>query len=118
MKKILVVDDDSNICELLENRLEANGYQVIKASNGVEAFVKANDERPDLIILDVSMPTMNGLEFVQSTRWFEMKDIPIIILTALMDTKEIFNTFGITNFMTKPFDPDQLLEKIEECIKD
>jgi DNA-binding response OmpR family regulator len=98
--------------------LEANGFKVIIASNGVEAFVKANDEKPDLIILDVSMPTMNGVEFVQSTRWFEMKDIPIIILTALRDTKEVFNTFGVTNFITKPFDPNVLLEKIAECIKD
>jgi two-component system, OmpR family, response regulator VanR len=118
MKKILIVDDDTNLCELLENRLEANGYKVVQASNGVEAFVKASDEKPDLIILDVSMPTMNGLEFVQATRWLEMKSIPIIVLTALVDTREVFNTFGVENFVTKPFDSNVLLEKIAECIKD
>jgi len=117
MKKILVVDDDPNICKLLEIRLEANGYDVIQASNGVEAFVKASEEKPDLIILDVFMPTMDGLKFVKATRWLEMKDIPILILTARMNTKEMFDTFGIAGFLTKPFDPEELLGKVAECIK-
>ncbi|MBI3601718.1 MAG: response regulator transcription factor [Candidatus Omnitrophica bacterium] len=117
MKKILVVDDDPNICELLKLRLESNGYEVIKASNGVEAFVKASDEKPDLIILDVAMPTMDGLEFVRSTRRFDMKDIPILILTARTNSKEIFDTFGVANFLTKPFDSKELLGKVAECIK-
>jgi len=117
MKKVLVVDDDPNICELLEIRLRSNGYEVLKASNGVEAFVKASDEKPDLIVLDVAMPTMDGLEFVRATRWLEMKDIPILILTARTNTKELFDAFGVSNFMTKPFDSKVFLGKVAECIK-
>ena len=117
MKKILIVDDDSNFCEVLKVRLESSGYEVTTASNGVVAFVKANDERPDLIILDVSMPGMDGLNFVLATRWKkEMKDIPILILTARMETKDLFNTLGIVHFMAKPFDSQELLGKVQECI--
>ncbi len=112
MKKILVVDDDPNICELLEMRLGANGYEVLKAFNGVEAFVKASDEKPDLIVLDVSMPTMDGLKFVQETRWREIKDIPILILSARTNTKNIFDELGFKNFLNKPFDSKELLQKI------
>ncbi len=117
MKKILVVDDDPNICELLKIRLESNGYEVTTASNGVEAFVKVNDDKPDLIILDVAMPTMDGLEFVRSTRWLDTKDIPILILTARTNSKEIFDALGVADFLTKPFDPKELLGKVAECIK-
>ena len=115
MKKILVVDDDPNISELIEIRLVSNGYEVIKAANRVEAFVKASDENPNLIILDVSMPTMDGLEFVKATRWMEIKNIPILILTARRNVKEMFQRLGITNFMEKPFDSKLLLEKIAQC---
>lgn len=118
MKRILVVDDDPDICEILKTRLESNGYEVETASNGVVAFVKASDEKPDLIILDVSMPTMDGLKFVQSTRWkMEMKDIPILILTARTNTKEIFDALGVAHFLAKPYDSKELLGIVEECIK-
>jgi DNA-binding response OmpR family regulator len=117
MKKILVVDDDPNICDLLRIRLEANGYEVTTASNGVLAYVKANDEKPDLIILDVAMPTMDGLKFVQATRWqTEMKDIPILILTARLNTKELFDSLGIAHFLTKPFESKELLGMVAECV--
>lgn len=116
MKRILVVDDDPGICEILEIRLKSEGYEVETAQNGVVAFVKANDAKPDLIILDVSMPTMDGLKFVQATRWLEMKDIPILILSALPRTKEIFHDLGVTHFMTKPYDSNKLLEEVSHCI--
>ena len=118
MKKILVVDDDPGICELLESRLNTNGYEVIKSSNGVEAFVKAKDEKPDLIILDAAMPVMDGYQFVKETRWqAEIKDIPILILTARMNTKEMFDAIGIAHFLTKPFDSKKLLGMVAECVK-
>lgn len=116
MKKILVVDDDPSLCRLLEIRLESNGYEVMKASNGVEAFAKASDERPDLIILDVSMPIMDGYEFVRSTRWLDLKDIPILILSARVNTKEMFDALGVSDFLAKPFDFNELLGKVSECI--
>src|ERR1700735_1580120 len=116
MKKILVVDDDPNICENLKLRLESSGYTVSTASNGVVAFVKASEEKPDLIILDVSMPTMDGLKFVQATRW-EMEDIPILILTARVNTKEIFDSLGVDHFLPKPYDSKELLGMVAECVK-
>jgi len=116
MKKILVVDDDPNICELLELRLKSSGYEVSTACNGVAAFVKASDEKPDLIILDVAMPTMDGLKFVQATRWLEMKNIPIIILSGRRNTKEIFDALGVVHFLTKPFESKELLETVAGCI--
>jgi adenylate cyclase len=115
--KILVVDDDPDIIKVIKARLEANHYEVISANNGLEAFVKASEEKPDLIILDVSMPTMDGLKFVKATRGFEMKDTPILILTALKLTQDTFKTFGIYHFLTKPFKSEELLEKVAECIK-
>src|ERR1700733_8179920 len=118
MKRILVVDDDPNICEILKMRLELNNYEVTTASNGVVAFVKASEEKPDLIILDVCMPTMDGLKFVQATRWkMEMKDIPILILTARANTKELFDALGIGHFLAKPYDPKELLGMVAECVK-
>jgi DNA-binding response OmpR family regulator len=118
MKKILVVDDDPNICENLKLRLESSGYTVNTASNGVVAFVKASEEKPDLIILDVSMPTMDGLKFVQATRWrVEMRDIPILILTGRVNTKEIFDNLGVDHFLTKPYDAKELLGMVAECVK-
>lgn len=115
--KILVVDDEPGIIEVIKARLAANHYEVISANNGLEAFVKASEEKPDLIILDVSMPTMDGLKFVKATRGFEMKDTPILILTALSLTQETFKNFGVHHFLTKPFKSDELLEKVAECMK-
>lgn len=118
MKKILVVDDDPDICENLKLRLESSGYTVSMASNGVGAFVKASEEKPDLIILDVSMPTMDGLRFVQATRWkMEIKDIPILILTARVNAKEMFDTLGVDHFLAKPYDSKELLGMVAECVK-
>jgi len=117
MKKILIVDDDINIRELLESRLNANGYEVVQASNGVEAFVKAKDENPDLIILDASMPVMDGYEFAKEARWQDsIKDIPILVLTAMAQTKSLFNSLGIDNFISKPFKSDELLCSISGCV--
>jgi len=116
MKKILVVDDEPGIVKLIKQRLEFNHYEVITAHDGLEAFVKVSEENPDLIILDVSMPTMDGLKFVKATRGFEMKNTPILILTALSLTQETFKTFGINHFLTKPFNSEKLLQKVAECL--
>jgi CheY-like chemotaxis protein len=116
MKKILVVDDEPGIVEVIRQRLEFNHYEVITAYDGLEAFVKVSEEKPDLIILDVSMPRMDGLKFVKATRGFEMKDTPILILTALSLTREAFEAFGINHFLTKPFNSEKLLQKVAECL--
>ena len=118
MKRILVVDDDPNILELLQLRLEANGYEVSTASNGIAAFAEAKERMPDLIVLDAAMPVMDGYQFVREVRWkTEFKDIPILILTARTHTKYLFETIGIANFLSKPLDPKKLLGMVSECIK-
>jgi DNA-binding response OmpR family regulator len=117
MKKILIVDDEPGIIEVIKQRLEVNHYEVIWARDGLDAFVKVSEEKPDLIILDVSMPRMDGLKFVKATRGFEMKDTPILILTALGLTKEAFSAMGINHFLAKPFKSEDLLGKVAECMK-
>lgn len=118
MKKILIVDDDSNMRELLENRLKSNGYDVVEASNGVGAFVQAIDERPDLILLDVNMPVMDGYKFVQTIRWREQfKDIPIVVVSGRMNTRGMFEEMGISHFLSKPFQSKDLLDMVEESMK-
>jgi chemosensory pili system protein ChpA (sensor histidine kinase/response regulator) len=118
MKKILIVDDDSSMRELLENRLRSNGYDVVEASNGVGAFVQTIDEKPDLILLDVNMPVMDGYKFVQTIRWREQfKDIPILVVSGRLNTRGLFREMGITHFLSKPFRSEELLEMVEESIK-
>lgn len=113
MKKILIVDDDWNIGELLELRLKANGYETAFASNGVEAFARVQDEKPDLIILDAAMPVMDGYVFIQEKRWRpEIKHIPVLVLTAHTHTKDLFATINVSSFLTKPFQSKELLEKV------
>ena len=118
IKKILVVDDDPDIVELLKVRLEESGYGVMTASNGIEAFAKAREEKPDLIVLDAAMPVMDGCKFAKEIKWqSEIKDVPILVLTAHFYTREIFDNIGIAHFLTKPFDPKVLLGTIAACIK-
>ncbi len=117
MKKILVVDDDPTLRELLQIRLESNGYEVITASDGVHGFAEAKRIHPDLIVLDVSMPAMDGYSLVKELKWHDdLKTIPILILTAKTHTEELFELEGISSFMTKPFNSKDLLSQIERTI--
>ncbi len=118
MKRILVVDDDPSLRDLLESRLKANGYDVWKASNGVEAWAMANEHKPDAIVLDMMMPVMDGYQFARETRWQEgMNTIPILVLTARTQTEDMIHSLGIKTFICKPFKPQQLLEAIAACVK-
>jgi len=84
-KRIMIVDDDMTLRELYEERVKAEGYTIISASDGEEAFEKALKEKPDLILLDIMMPKINGIDVMKMLREKdETKDIPIIILTALI----------------------------------
>ena len=118
IKKILVVDDDPDIVELLKVRLEENGYGVMTASNGIEAFAKAREEKPDLIVLDAAMPVMDGYTFAREIKWHsEIKDVPILVLTAHFYMREIFDDIGIERFLTKPLEADELLDKVRLFFK-
>ena len=114
--KILVVDDEPNIVQTLKDRLEMNDYSVITASNGKEGLERACAEKPDIILLDVIMPIMDGLEMLERLRKNEAtKGVSVIMLTARSQSHDIAraNASGIDDYVVKPFDLSELLEKIE-----
>ncbi len=118
-KKILVVDDEELLVKMVGLRLKANGYEVISACDGKEGLAKAKEESPDLIILDVMMPGMDGYKVCgllkKDTRFAK---IPVIMFTAKaqVDDKKIGEEVGANAYITKPFDPQVLLAKIKELL--
>lgn len=117
MKKILVVDDDKNICELLSLYLKNDGYKVVFAYDGSEAVTKAKDEKPNLIILDVMMPIINGWEACKLIRQFT--DVPIIMLTALdsLENKVQGLNIGADDYIVKPFEPVEVVARINAHLR-
>ena len=117
-KKILIVDDDPVSLEMLEKILLLEGYWVAKATNGKEALYIADEFQPDLIILDIVMPIMDGTEAMEKLEKNpRTKNIPVLFLTSLISKKEEFdNGTGKRRFFAKPIDREKLLEEIERCI--
>ena len=118
IKKIMVVDDDSDIIMLLESRLKRNGYAVVTAFDGMEAYEQIKKEPPDLIIADLMMPNLNGWQLRQQLKDHESyKKIPIILLSALVDKD---NQPGLLDdkecYLSKPYDVKELLTKIKEFL--
>jgi DNA-binding response OmpR family regulator len=107
-KSILVVDDEKRILSLLKAYLEQQGFQVATATNGQEAIYTARHEKPDLIILDIMMPGMDGYEFMRQHR--KERETPIILLTAKVeeDDKVLGLELGADDYVTKPFSPREL----------
>jgi len=118
--KILIVDDEPDYITTIQCRLEWSQYDVITANNGQEAIEKTINEKPDLILLDTSMPVMNGHEVLEQLRQYpELKDIPVIMVTALCEPKDISkaSSYGIADYVAKPFDFAALMEKIENALR-
>ncbi len=118
-KKVLVVDDEIHIVYVAAIKLRNNGYEVVTATNGAEAFELACAEKPDIIVTDFQMPAMTGLEFVKKIRQNEeTKDIPVILLTArnFAISKEQEQDLQISGCISKPFSPKELLENIEDIL--
>jgi len=112
--KILIIDDDNVLVKMLKIRLEANGYDVIVANDGEQGMNMWKEEKPDLIILDVMMPKMDGYSFVQTTKAREdLNPVPIIVATAKEETRDLFMMEGINDYVIKPFNNEELLKKIE-----
>ncbi|TAM37524.1 response regulator [bacterium] len=119
-KKILVVDDESGLVEMLSIRLEVNNYQVISASDGQEGLDKARSEAPDLIILDLMLPRLDGYQVCRALKSDEKyKQIPIVIFTARAQESDIRagKEAGADAYITKPFEPDILLAKVSQLIE-
>jgi DNA-binding response OmpR family regulator len=117
--KILVVDDEPNIAELLEIDLDSAGYEVIIAYNGKEALERVKEIRPDLILLDVMMPELNGFQTCEILRKDEDNiSIPIIMLTAQDDESEISKALelGADDYAIKPVKKNELFKKIEKLL--
>jgi len=115
-KKILVVDDELDVQSILSFRLEINGYSVIVASDGEEGLEKIKKENPDLVLLDLMLPKMNGFEICRMVKFDDrLKGLPIIILSALdkeEDKKKALDS-GADAYFLKPFDLEGLLTKIK-----
>ena len=119
-KKILVVDDEKALVETIRIRLEANGYEVDAGYDGMEAIEKARKNNPDLIILDLMLPKLNGYQVCRMLKFDEdYKNIPIIILTGRDGEvdREMGGKVGAEAYITKPFDAPVLLAKIKELLK-
>ncbi len=116
MKRILVVEDDFDLAVVVEERLKANGYEIIKASDGVEALVKAREQKPHMIVLDVVMPVMNGYQFLQELKWDDdIRDIPVVVLSGQNFLKTEFVDAGVKHFISKPFDAQAFLGAVAQC---
>jgi len=116
-KKILVVDDEPKIVRLVRGYLEQAGYQVIAAYDGKEALAAARRESPDLIILDLMLPSVDGLDVTRSLR--RESDVPIIMLTARVDEtdKLIGLELGADDYVTKPFSPRELVARVRAVLR-
>lgn len=118
-KKILIVDDERDLVETLSIRFTSSGYQVILAFDGEEGLELARKEKPDLIILDVMMPKLNGYQVCRFLKFDdEYKNIPIVMLTARGQEKDkdVSQQVGADFYVTKPFDGLQLLQKIKSIL--
>jgi DNA-binding response OmpR family regulator len=116
-KTILVVDDERRLVSVVEAYLEQEGFQVLTAPNGREALYHARHEKPDLIILDLMMPEMDGFEFMRLHR--KERDTPIILLTAKVeeDDKIIGLELGADDYVTKPFRPRELVARVRSVLR-
>lgn len=119
-RTILLVDDDLTLREMYEERLKAEGFTIVQASNGEEALSKAKDIKPNLILLDIMMPKINGFDVLKGLKAdSELKDIPVIILTALIQEVDRIqgDKLGATDYIVKSETmPGEVLTKIKNAI--
>jgi DNA-binding response OmpR family regulator len=115
-KKILIVDDEAHLLEMVKMRLESAGYEIILAHDGQEGYNKAREDKPDLIILDLMLPKMDGYKVCgllkNDARYSK---IPIIMFTARAQEEDmrLGKELGAEEYLTKPFDPKILLSKVK-----
>jgi len=115
MAKVLVVDDEEHIRLLYKQELSEEGYEVILAENGKECLEKLDEVIPDVVVLDVRMPVMDGIETLGRII-NKSKDVPVILNTAYSSYKEDFMTWAAEAYVVKSFDLDELKTKIKEII--
>jgi DNA-binding response OmpR family regulator len=116
-KTIMVVDDEQRLVSLVQSYLAQEGFRVVTANNGRDALTVARREKPDLVVLDIMMPEMNGYDFMRQHR--AERDTPIILLTARVDDDErvIGLELGADDYVTKPFRPRELMARVRAVLR-
>ena len=120
-KKVLVIDDENDILLIIKSALHEEGYEVVTANNGYDGLALAEDASPDLIILDIMMPEMDGFEVLQQLKENEKTaQIPVVILTGLSSKDKIREALnkGIDYYIVKPFEYQDLVSKVKIAIDD
>lgn len=117
MKKILVIDDEPKIVEICQDYLKAAGFEVVTANNGLTGLAAARREKPDLIVLDLMMPGMDGLDVCRTLR--REGDTPIIMLTARVEESDklVGLELGADDYITKPFSPRELAARVRVVLR-
>lgn len=119
-KTILLVDDDLTLREMYEERMKAEGFNIIQATNGEEALKKASEAKPDIILLDIMMPKVNGFDVLKELKSNpELKDIPVIVLTALIQDVDRVQgkKLGAADYIVKSETmPGEVISKIKNAI--
>lgn len=118
--KVLVCDDERHIVRLIQVNLERQGYTVVTAFDGKEGLEKIRSEKPNLVVLDVMMPYMDGFEVLKSVRREpETENLPVIMLTAKAQDKDVFEGYhyGADMYLTKPFNPRELVAFVDRIAK-
>lgn len=116
-QKVLIADDEAPIREILKIYCEKEGFDVIEAADGAEAILKVQSEKPDIIILDIMMPVLDGLEVCKQVR--KMSDIPIIMLTAKYDDDDriLGLEIGADDYITKPFNNREVIARVKAVLR-
>lgn len=119
MQKILIIDDDRLNTTLIKFTLAQEGYEVILAGDGKEGLEQVEQENPNLIILDIQMPNMNGYEFMTELKSIQgFETTPVIMLTANENMEDVFKVEGVKGYFVKPVEPKALIEKVTEIIEE
>ena len=120
-RRVLVVDDEPDVLLLCRVNLEFEGYEVMEASDGVEAMSRVRERRPDVVLLDVMMPRMDGWQVLSELKADdELKDIPVVMLTAKVQDQDQIRGWssGASEYITKPFSPLSLSQVLEDVLAD
>jgi DNA-binding response OmpR family regulator len=118
-RTVLVADDELDLCELVTYRLTRSGYDVVQAHDGEQALQLALEQPPDLAVLDIMMPKLDGYELTRKLRVDERtRTMPIILLTALAQDADVAHGFeaGADDYIRKPFNPDELLARVRAVL--